>query len=213
MLKAIAHSKILSKPKKTIEVESNTKYRTPNIVNFENLKDKDLNYIMKGKSTNKSGKLSSLKRNYVSGKDVRSSSGEDQKDNSTVESHGTDESDNEERKIRFVDTKMRLCLIDIIKKMKKANQAVGKDNPMYSSFEFIAKQHPLLQLLDVELAKYLISNSEIKLLKQTHRLYYDGDTKTKSDLIYIILFGRFGLIKEINGKKRIISTIKIGKKQ
>ena len=71
---------------------------------------------------------------------------------------------------------------------------------MFSSFEFVAKQHPLFQLLDIELVKYLIGNSEVKLLKQTHRLYYDGDAKTKTDLIYIILYGRFGLIKEINGK-------------
>jgi len=49
------------------------------------------------------------------------------------------------------------------------------------SIETIAKEHPLLQQFNMELTKYLMNNCEFKIVKQTHKVYYQGDAKSKDD--------------------------------
>jgi len=80
------------------------------------------------------------------------------------------------------------------------------------SIETIAKEHPLLQQFNMELTKYLMNNCEFKIVKQTHKVYYQGDAKSKDDWFYIILFGKLSLVrKSSDGEKRIITAMRIGR--
>ena len=131
--------------------------------------------------------------------------------NSAILSQSSEESDEEEKAITFIDQKMRLCFIDIVKSKTKESHSVKKDSMLFQTFETIAKEHPLLKQLDLELSKCLLNNCELKLVKQTHKLYYQGDAKTKTDCFYIILFGKFALVREHEGTKRIICAERIGR--
>lgn len=59
-----------------------------------------------------------------------------------------------------------------------------------------------------------MNNCEYKLLKQTHKLYYQGDKITKHAKFYIILFGKLALVRHIKDEetvKRIIGAYTIGR--
>ena len=71
---------------------------------------------MAGKATKKIKNFNKLSRKSFIG--TKLSSLEDQRDNSTIESNASEESDDEERKLRFIDSKMKLWFIDIVNKMK-----------------------------------------------------------------------------------------------
>jgi hypothetical protein len=64
-----------------------------------------------------------------------------------------DDSDKEERMIKFVDQKMRLCFIDIVSKKCKGTKIIMKDSVIFKSIDTVAKEHPFLGKLDLELAK------------------------------------------------------------
>lgn len=108
---------------------------------------------------------------------------------------------------------MRLCFIDIVSKRSKGTKSIKKDSIIFKSFDTIAREHPFLAKLDLELAKLLMNNCEFKLIKQTHKLYYQGDKQSSSDWFYIILFGKIWLVRqnEEDESKRIIGAYRVGR--
>lgn len=60
-----------------------------------------------------------------------------------------------------------------------------------------------------------MNNCEYKLVKQTHKLYYQGDKITKHAKFYIILFGKLALVRQVEQEgeevKRIIGAYSIGR--
>ena len=68
------------------------------------------------------------------------------------------EDDEEERYIKQTDQKMKLCFIDIVSQRCKGKKSIKKDTPTYKSIDTIAKEHPILGNLDLELAKCLLNN-------------------------------------------------------
>ena len=84
---------------------------------------------------------------------------------------------------------------------------------MFKSIDTIAKEHTFFNQFDLELTKLLLKNCEMKLVKHTHKLYYQGDLKTQNDSFYIILFGKLTLVRqnEEDQSKRIIGSYQIGK--
>mmetsp|Transcript_21842 Transcript_21842/g.19382 ORF Transcript_21842/g.19382 Transcript_21842/m.19382 type:complete len:129 (+) Transcript_21842:200-586(+) len=108
---------------------------------------------------------------------------------------------------------MRLCFIDIVAKKHKEGKPVKRDTALYKSLQCIATEHSFFYNFNLEMTKLLLNNSEFKLVKQTHKVYYQNDPIDKNDSLYIILFGKLVLVRqnEENKSKRIIGSYTIGR--